>query len=101
MQVAHNLAQEELRKAYPDLNDREASKKFFGYESWAINPLELSSVPSGENDGKVYDANHKEVSSERKQLELIHPLLWTTIHHQKTPQYQGSKPNFPCLVRGI
>ncbi|MBR2588738.1 hypothetical protein IKE84_00075 [Candidatus Saccharibacteria bacterium] len=66
MQAAHNLAQEELRKAYPDLNDREASKKFFGYESWAINPLELSSVSGGENDGKVYDTNHKEVSSERK-----------------------------------
>lgn len=80
MHAAYNLAQEELRKAYPDLNDIEASKKFFGYESWAINPLKLSTVSGGENDGKVYNTNHNEVSSERrpdnpKRVEMINKAI--------------------------
>lgn len=62
MQEAHNLAQEELRKAYPDLDDRAASKKFFGYESWGIDKSVLSSSTNGE----TFDANGKEVSSENK-----------------------------------
>ncbi|MBR3177249.1 hypothetical protein IKF27_00380 [Candidatus Saccharibacteria bacterium] len=65
MQAAHNFAQAELRQAYPELSDREAGKEFFGYESWAIKPSELSTVNGGENDGKTFDAEGVEVSSER------------------------------------
>lgn len=62
MHDAHNLAQNELRKAYPDLDDKAASKKFFGYESWGLNQTELSSSTSGD----TFDADGKKVSSEHK-----------------------------------
>lgn len=64
-QTAHNFAKEELRKAYPNLSDKEASKEFFGYESWAVSPQELSVAAGGENDGKMYDGDHNEISSKK------------------------------------
>lgn len=62
MQEAYTLAKNELQKAFPGLDVREASKKFFGFESWGVNPSELTSSLI---DGKMYDADQNEISSER------------------------------------
>ena len=62
MNAAHTFALEELRKAYPDLSDKEASEKFFGYESWAVNPSELS---TNATNGETFDAENNKLTTEK------------------------------------
>ena len=38
MNNAYAVARRELSEAYPDISTKEASRKFFGYESWATDP---------------------------------------------------------------
>ena len=61
MHDAYVVAKRELRKAYPGVSDKEASKEFFGYESWAIEPDELSASVT---NNKSYDKDGEEISTE-------------------------------------
>lgn len=65
---AQQLGLEKLRRIFPGLDDRKASEKFFGYESWAINPIELTSSVSTipETDERTFDAQRQEVTSEQR-----------------------------------
>lgn len=66
---AQQIGVEKLHEAYPGIDEKEASKRFFGYESWAINPYEITTVastPDHNEVGKKFDAQHREISSERR-----------------------------------